>query len=62
MIGFGSPRPLVCEGCGTAFACGADTGACWCTAVRTDPLEVERLSEQFARCLCPSCLEARAGV
>lgn len=59
---FGAPTPLLCESCGTAFACGAGTGACWCAAVPTEPRALDALRAEFARCLCPDCLQARAGV
>jgi hypothetical protein len=55
------PVQVSCEACGRAFSCGAGTGACWCVAERTDPAKLAALRDEFARCLCPECLRARAG-
>ncbi|MBN9429431.1 MAG: cysteine-rich CWC family protein [Burkholderiales bacterium] len=56
-----SAMPERCPRCGSAFACGMNTGNCWCAQL--PPLaqaagaaaELVRLP---ASCLCPACLRA----
>jgi hypothetical protein len=53
-------RSLVCERCGTAFACGSAgaDGSCWCME------ENYRLPVPDAAagdCLCPACLRHKAS-
>lgn len=49
-----------CARCAQPFACGLDTGACWCA--QSAPLPARRLAalerRYGARCLCPACLRA----
>ena len=45
-----------CAKCGLRFRCGADTPDCWCKGVAAwQPLR-ERAMEQYADCLCQTCL------
>ena len=61
-------KQKVCGACGAPFECGG-LWFCWCRDVRLDEATRKKLREQFADCLCPSCLkrvatesgQARAG-
>lgn len=50
-----------CSKCGKSFDCCADGSGCWCEqySVKTDTLA--ELKENFADCLCPSCLAEYAA-
>ncbi len=48
-------RRLRCAACGADFDCAADTGACWCMALRPLPMPEADAGD----CLCPACLGER---
>ena len=50
------PAELLCESCGAAFFCGANTGECWCFAVAMRAEDLKNVREKFAACLCEKCL------
>jgi len=51
-------RRLACARCGTAFECGAASGACWCAA---EPYRLPLTEAGWAEdCLCPKCLREAA--
>jgi len=53
-------RRLACARCGTAFECGANTGACWCAA---EPYRLPLTAAGVAEdCLCPACLRQAAAL
>jgi hypothetical protein len=52
------PRPLTCQRCGTAFACGSAAGTCWC--FDEDFKLPMPPADSAADCLCPDCLRAYA--
>jgi cysteine-rich CWC protein len=47
-------REKRCAACGEQFECYA--GGCWCDSVPLSELTRARLLEQYADCLCPTCL------
>ncbi len=52
-------RRLACVRCGAAFACGANTGACWCAEEDFRlPMPAAGSDED---CLCPACLRQAAA-
>jgi len=51
---------LRCPRCGASFGCAAQTGGCWCGAVRLDSELRAQLAVQYAGCLCPGCLRELA--
>eukprot|EP01035_Chromulina_nebulosa_P008800 gene8800-11899_t len=52
-----APRSLICQSCGTAFACNL-SGDCWCMA---EPVQLPLPAAGSATdCLCPACLRAAA--
>jgi cysteine-rich CWC protein len=55
----GDQRPLTCARCGAAFACGADTGACWCG--EEDFRLPMPAADSGEDCLCPACLRKAAA-
>ena len=48
-------REKRCQQCGQAFDCGGLLG-CWCWRVKLDQAARATLRQQYADCLCPSCL------
>jgi len=52
-------RDKRCVACGEQFACHA--GGCWCDAVALTAETQARLLEQYADCLCPTCLRQQAS-
>ena len=46
----------VCAKCGLQFDCGADTPDCWCRTVAAWQPVRESVLEQYADCLCKTCL------
>lgn len=56
-----TPRQMICERCGTAFACTLD-GPCWCGAEAMQlPLPQPGDASGFSDCLCRACLHALAA-
>ena len=56
-----TPRRVICERCGTAFACTLD-GPCWCGAEAVQlPLPQPGDTSGFSDCLCRACLHALAA-
>jgi cysteine-rich CWC protein len=53
-----SPTPAVCPRCSTPFACGIDTGACWCADVSLNDTTRAAFAAYYEGCLCPDCLTA----
>jgi hypothetical protein len=53
-------REQTCEACGRSFGCGAEAEGCWCERITLDAMTSARLRSDYARCLCPRCLEAAA--
>ena len=51
----------VCESCGETFGCGANLPGCWCAEVKISAEAAAELKAEFADCLCPKCLGARAA-
>jgi hypothetical protein len=49
-----------CSKCGKLFACGFDTGSCWCKDLEIERNELEKLSNNYESCLCRECLSAHA--
>jgi hypothetical protein len=54
------PLPATCEACGESFACGANTGGCWCGEIKLSDAVREELRAKYQRCLCRACLEKLA--
>ncbi|RPH60759.1 MAG: hypothetical protein EHM83_13980 [Burkholderiales bacterium] len=50
-----TPSPDTCPRCGARFACGIDTGRCWCASL---PALAALPPDLPAACLCPACLDA----
>ena len=55
------PLPLLgvlktCPACQGTFACGADTGSCWCAEL---PATLPVPTDLKVGCLCPTCLRER---
>lgn len=56
-----TPRQMICERCGSAFACTLD-GPCWCGAEAVQlPLPQPGDTSGFSDCLCRACLHALAA-
>src|SRR6266851_10146602 len=51
-------RAKRCAACGEPFACYA--GGCWCDTVLLPAEKRAQLLEQYAGCLCPTCLRQQA--
>ena len=49
-----------CGKCRQAFSC-QQTGGCWCGTVTLDAAQLAWIKQQFANCLCPTCLTAVAA-
>ena len=47
---------LICESCAKEFSCGAKTGKCWCFEMELPSETLEKLREDFKKCLCQDCL------
>jgi hypothetical protein len=50
-----------CPRCDGAFACGIDSGMCWCAAVTLTPERRQHLAGGYEGCLCPACLRELAA-
>ncbi|MBI4368344.1 MAG: cysteine-rich CWC family protein, partial [Candidatus Omnitrophica bacterium] len=50
-----SAKTIHCERCGKAFVCDPE-GDCWCKKTPLSKEALERLRQNFNRCLCPDCL------
>jgi hypothetical protein len=48
-----------CAKCGTAFEC-LHNADCWCMNITLTQENLNFLKENFADCLCPSCLDSFA--
>src|SRR5436305_1321763 len=54
------PRRLTCARCGAAFACGAQSGKCWCA--EEDFRLAVPAADSGEDCLCPECLRRAAAI
>jgi hypothetical protein len=46
-----------CSKCGLIFNCGNELRGCWCEEVHLDQETLDLLKENYANCLCPTCLK-----
>lgn len=55
----------VCDSCGIAFGCGANSDGCWCTELTLTESQAANIQAKFTDCLCPTCLQkfaVRSGI